>query len=400
MATTVKELRDQIAKLSMDARAILTQADLSTEKRVSAEKMLTDAEGLRAQATALEQLDKMAVTEGNVSRNQPAASDNRSREERRAETNKALRQYFAGDMTFDQRALTVSADGILIPEGVLDPVVGKKYAGALSSLVRTVRTSTGEVMKAPLVSMLSDAWVLASAGITTTDPTVGGATISVDPIRMNPIQIDNYLIQDSTFDLVTFISEQVQLTYNIYVNNAITNGNGSNVESILGYFSGVTAANPGEIVLADLQSVLASLDPAYYSNAKWVMSNQTLVTNVQGLKDTAGRPIFLNFFDGAETGFIGTMFGFPVKINPYHPNVGTTSPIVQREVIDFGDFELGYTFREVAPGIMFKKSDQRYFEYNQLGVAAFARVGGAITDAGNGLVSGQPSAVVSLTLNT
>jgi HK97 family phage major capsid protein len=398
---TVKELRDKAAKLYVDARAILTGDDLSTEKRAQAEKMIADAEGIKDQAKMLDELDQLASVDSSrsIPRSQPGASETRSREERREATNKALRSYLKGE-TFEQRDLTVSADGILIPEGVLDPVVGKKYSGALYSLVRKVKTATGEVMKAPLVSMLSDAWVLASAGITTTDPTVGGSTIAVDPIRMNPIQIDNFLIQDSTFDLVTFIQEQCQLTYQLYVNNAMTVGNGSNVESILGYFSGISTTSPDTIALADLQATLAALDPAYYTNAAWLMSNQTLITNVQGIKDTAGRPIFLNFFDGATSGFIGTMFGFPVKVNPFHPNVGVTSPVVSKEVIDFGDFELGYTFREVAPGIIFKKSDQRYFEYNQLGVAAFARVGGAITDAGNGLVSGEPSAVVSLSTTT
>ena len=157
--------------------------------------------------------------------------------------------------------------------------------------------------------------------------------------------------------------------------------------------SGVVAFGGQAFAFGDLRAMIASLDPAYAPGATFLMSNLTLVNEILGVVDSNGRPLFLNFLDGGTSGFAGSIFGYPVKLNPYSASfaAGAVSTIM------FGDFSEGYTFREVLPGIVLKKSVDRWIELNRTGFVAFARVGGSPTNAGS--VSSTPSPIVALEIH-
>ena len=228
----------------------------------------------------------------------------------------------------------------------------------------------------------------------TTDPGVNGVTISIDDIQTNPIQVYNNLLADIEFDLVGFLEQAIQTRYRRTVANWITNGNSSNVGSLVSGYTGITTATSGVLGYKDLTAALASLDPAYYPGAAWLMSPATLANTVLNILDANYRPLFLPFPDGGISGFTGTIFGYPVKLNPYQPSVAAGNiPVL------FGDYAQGYTFREVLPGVVIKKSSDRYIELNALGVFAFARVGGAVTNPGT-VVSDTTQPVVSITIHS
>jgi HK97 family phage major capsid protein len=355
---------------------------VTTEQRVAVDAMLTDANVLKAD---IERMVSLEVNEaenrstGSVPRgevSQSVSADTRSFEERRAATNVALRSYLKGE-SFERRDLTVAADGVLIPTGVADPKIALKAWGSVYDLVFKLNTSTGEPMKAPLINDTANGFVLNSVAITTTDATVAGPTIAVDDIRSNPVLLDNSLIQDSSFDLVKFVETATQSRYARYAASAITLGNTSNVGALSAITSGLTAATTLVTKYGDLTAMLAALDPAYAIGACFLMSNATLANQIYNVLDSQNRPIFLPLLDGGNSGFVGSIFGYPVKINPYQPSVGVGNPYIQ-----FGNFEQGYTYRQVLPGIMLKSSKDRWIELNRTGFVAFARVGGAVTDAG------------------
>jgi HK97 family phage major capsid protein len=227
-----------------------------------------------------------------------------------------------------------------------------------------------------MINDTAQGFVLDSTGITTTDPATSGVTISIDDVRSNPILISNSLVQDAGFDLVSFVEKAIQSRYTRSVSQWITTGNTSNV----GGLSTITAGVQGNTTLVlkynDLSNLKNALDPAYQPSAVWTMNTATLGL-VEQIVDGNQRPVFMNYNDGATSGFAGTLFGFPVKVNPYLPNIGVNAKFIQ-----FGDFEQGYTFREVLPGVMLKRLEERYAELNKVGFVAFARVGGAVTDAG------------------
>ena len=381
---TIQELRDKRTKLLLDAKAIMETGTATAEQRSQVDAMYADANNLKSDIERLQSIEEetRSTSARAIPRDNPeaASGDTRSIEERRIATGKALRNFIQGK-SFEQRDLTVGSNGsVTIPVGVTDPVVARKFAGSVYDLVGKLRTSTGEAVKVPFLNDTSQGFVLNSASITTTDPSISGVTISIDDIRMNPILIENSLIQDVAFDILGFVEKNAQTRYLRTVSNWITGGNTSNVGALTGISAGVTSNTTLVTKYVDFTSLLTTLDPAYTANAVWVMNNTTL-GQVMNIVDSQNRPIFLAFNDGGNSGFVGTLLGYPVKINPYQPSVGVGNVYIQ-----FGDFSEGYTFREVEQGagsvIALRQTDQRYVELNKLGVVGFARVGGAVTDAG------------------
>ena len=379
---TKQEMLDKRNKLMFDARAIMSAEIVTTEQRTAVDKMLADANVIKAD------IERMSLLETNEAENHSTgsvprgavgdavASDSRSADERRSATAKALRNYLKGE-SFERRDLTVAGDGVLIPTGVADAKIALQSFGSVYDLVYKMKTANGEPMKSPLISDVSNLFVLNSTAITVTDPTITAPTISVDDIRSNPILIENSLLQDSSFDLVKFVETATQTRYARTAAKWITLGNTSNVGALSAIATGVTANTTLTTKYADITALFAALDPAYQIGAAFLMSNTTLATQIMNIMDANNRPIFLPFNDGGQSGFAGTIFGYPVKLNPFQPAVGVGNPYIQ-----FGNFEAGYTFREVAPGVMLKRSDQRWIELNKVGWVGFARVGGAVTDAG------------------
>jgi HK97 family phage major capsid protein len=416
---TAKQMREARAKLLVDAQTIMRGADVTTEQRTAVDKMLADAQVLLTDAQRYESVEQLAAeasaemrSSGRIPRDNPGATtdpaiDMRSWQEKRAASNKALRTWFADDpdvsRTFEKRDLGIVANGgVMIPVGVTDPKIALKSYGSLYDIVGKLRTATGESVKVPYLNDTTNGFVLASAGITTTDPATGGVTCQIDDIRMNPILIERSLIQDANFDLVGYVERACQTRYLRSVSNWLTNGNTSNVGGLVaGYATGATANTTLVTKYVDFLALLAALDPAYAIGACFVMSNVTLANQVLSIVDGQGRPIFLPFNDGGISGFAGTILGYPVKLNPFQPGVGVGNIYIQ-----FGNFEAGYTFREVMaspdipgmlPGqgtIMLRRLDERYAELNKVGFVAFARVGGVVTNPGS--VGGTPAPVVAL----
>lgn len=419
---TAKEIRAQRAKLLLDAQAIMSGENVTAEQRVSVDKMLADANNLLADAQRMEQIEQLTDTRstGRIPRGQPGSgevdppTDIRSWQERRVATNRALRAFLSSadaaaasesrNRAIETRDLTVAGNGgVMIPVGVTDPREALQAYGSLYDIVGKLQTATGDPVKVPYLNDVSNLFVLNSAPITTTDPATSGVTSQIDDIRMNPILIEYSLIQDVGFDLVGYIERACRTRYLRTASKWIALGNTSNVASLLtGYNAGVTANTTLVTKFVDLTALLAALDPAYALGACFVMNNNTLVTGIMNLTDSNNRPLFLPFMDGGTSGFVGTIFGIPVKISQYHPNVGVGNIYIQ-----LGNFEAGYVFREVttpdaaapsrSPGqgtVMLRRLDERYAELNKVGFVAFARVGGVITNPGS--VSTTPAPVVAL----
>jgi HK97 family phage major capsid protein len=379
---TIREFTEKRNKLLADVRAIMTAATVSTEQRVSCDTMLADANILKGDIERLEACGTETEVRANMPpRDNPSASvdgqkETRSKDERLAATNVALRSYLR-KQPFETRDLTVIADGIMVPTGVAAPSIALKSAGYVYDIVKHLNSSTGEPVKVPFVDDVANSFVLESAAITTTDPTVSGVTISIDDLRRNPILLDNSLVQDTGFDLVQFVLDAIQLSYQRTVANFITNGNASNVQGLLANVpSALTTAVSAKVGYNDLVNLVAAIDPAYLVGAAFMFSTATQALIAQ-IVDSNLRPLFLPFLDGGLSGFAGSILGYPCKINPYMPAIAAGNTPVS-----FGNHSAGYTFREVGNGPRVLKLSERYAELNRLGVVAFARVGGAVTDAG------------------
>lgn len=383
---TMKEMLELRNKLSHDAREIMNtikpgaDATDQTEKRAKVDAMLAEKNRVNEDINRLASLTDETENRAGQPRDgfESADKDNRSQEERSRATNVALRSYFRGER-FEQRDLTVAADGgVMIPVAAVAPVVAQRSAGTIYDLVGKMRTSTGEPVRVPLWDDTTDHLVDDGTSVGGgTDPSVSGVTISTGGLRTgDPLLIDNKLIQDVNYDLLSYVNQSLTERYQRGLAQLINANSGS-----LSYFTalqgnvptGVTTTAAGALDgYVNFPALMGALDPAYWSNAVWTMSASTLATVLQ-IKDTQGRPIFIPYLDGATSGFAGQILGFPVKINQYQQSVA-----VSHTPIYFGDFMKGFLLREVLPGIVIKQSNQRWIELNRLGVLGFARAGGSV----------------------
>ena len=378
---TLRELIEKRNRLLAEARQLMTAPEMTTEQRSKVDAMLADANTLKAD---IERVEASAETEErSLPTNRPPREgfeqdgvDNRSQEERSRATNIAFRAFVRGER-FEQRDLTVAADGgVMIPVAALPPVVATRSAGSIYDIVGKMRTNTGEDVRVPLWDDTANMAVLDSTPVGTgTDPIVTGVTVKTDGLRLgDPLLLDNKLIQDLSYDIVSYVNASFQDRYLRSVSQFINSGNASNFVGLTGNIPApVTTEVAATVGYDDLNALVAALDPSYGDNAVFSFSATTLA-KVRGIKDSQGRPIFLEFTDGAVSGFAGKLFGYPVKINQFAQGIATGNvPII------FGDHSKGYLLREVTPGVVIKQTTQRYIELNRLGVIGFARAGGAPT---------------------
>ena len=106
----------------------------------------------------------------------------------------------------------------------------------------------------------------------------------------------------------------------------------------------VGAAN---VTYKDLVNFMYSLPVQYRSaNVKWMMNN-IFLSQVRGLVDDNGAPIFQRVEGLSVDGVVGTLLGFPVVENPYvdAPSQATTGDAGTTSLYPayFGDFTRGHT---------------------------------------------------------
>jgi HK97 family phage major capsid protein len=376
------EIREQRAKLVAEANALVPKEmkDFNSELRTKVEAMMADAKGLDSIIRSFEEEETRSEETRAKALNLSNTGSSESVDQ--AATAKAFRSYLQSGKA-EQRELSVSADGILIPTFVAQPVIAKKAPGQIYDLVGKMQTSTGAPVKVPYWNDLSNSWVLNSASLTTTDPTVSaGPTITIDDLRFNPLLLDNSLIQDAAFDLTGQVVSDIYTRYIRNISNWITNGNGSNIAGLTTISAGVTTTTPNVIAYADLVKLVTALDPSYTGDASltWNTNTQGLVLQILDGND---RPIFIPYTSAPTVGGIGTVLGYPVRLNQYLPNAGVTSPPTTVVPVQFGDYSQGYKLNEVMPGIRVKFLDQLYMAQNQVAYVAFARAGGVVLNAGS-----------------
>jgi HK97 family phage major capsid protein len=389
----LKNLVEKRSKLLTDARTLMTGENITAETRSKADGMIAEAEVVRGdieriKATEVEPETRSRNTppRGEVEQTGSDVADERTYEQRNRASNIALRSYLRNEK-FEQRDLTVAANGgVMIPVAAVQPVQALRSAGSIYDIVRKMRTTTGEDVRVPLWDDTTNGFVLDSTSVTTTDPSITGVTVKVDGLRCNPILLDNKLVQDLDYDLISDVNTAIQNRYLRSVSQAIVQGNSSNFVA-LSAPTALTTATTAKVGYVDLVLLMSALDPAYAIGACWSMSNATLGVVLQ-IVDGNARPIFMPFTDGATSGFAGTIFGYPVKIDQYAPAVATGNMAIR-----FGNHASAYTLREVAPGIVIKQSADRWIELNRLGVVGFARAGGAPT-----IASTTYSPLISLTV--
>jgi HK97 family phage major capsid protein len=370
----INDLKEKRMNLINQAKEIHKRDVFGEEEKVQVDKILKDIEALESRMAILEKEE--ALEKESILRNKPIERQSPIME---------IRDYLRSE----QRAAaaqtsTTTAGGYLIPEGFkADILEAFLQFGGMYGVSQIFKTPTGnDIMWPTNDDTANKAFQINES----TSPEVSGnnaalvfgqKTLKAYKWTSSLIRVPFELLEDEGMApmLSSFIQARLRERMWRGLNAAWTTGGGSTtIEGVVtgATASGVTAA-ASAITKDNFYDVEASLDPAYYRNARWMLNNKTL-TALKKLSVGASddRPLWQpSVRDGAPD----TILGYPYTINQDVADIGASAKSVL-----FGDFK-HYVIREVSDWRM-KRLDERFADTDQVGFVVFARYDGLVADAG------------------
>lgn len=397
--TKLQQLQEKRVQLIAEAQRVVLQETVTAEDRTKFDAMMADVAVYEGDIQRIEQVEKLDAASRSTQRPPRPNPDGSAVLEdpvRKAAEFKAFEKFVRrgySRMTeeerslLEQRDITTTGAGVgnvsgatMIPQQFLTTMIdAQKLIGNTVSIVgKKVTDNNGAPIKIALsndtgntlTTLTAEASVVAEQ-----DPSFSGFVMQTDTVA-TLVKVSRQELDDSYFDLNTWLRDKFALRYYRGLEYLITNGNGSNVAAIAaGATLGATAAAATGPTFEDFVACYASLDPAYIPNANWVMSSITRAF-VMGQKDLYGRPLFI---PSPNTGTLDMILGRPITLNQAMPAANTD--LYQTTGVLFGDFAQGYLLRTDG-GISILRLDERFADTLEVGFIGYARLGGASTDAG------------------
>lgn len=264
-----------------------------------------------------------------------------------------------------------------------------KAMGGMREVASAIQTATGAQMLFPTTDASSEEGEIVGQNTTVTvgETTFGQASMDVYKYSSKSIALPFELLQDSMFDIETYIKTLLSLRLGRIQARHQTVGTGVNQPR-----GAVTAAAVGKIgatgqtttmTYDDMVDLEHSVDPVYRSVARWMMHDDMLKT-VRKIKDEQGRPIFVPGYEaGNPGGAPDRLMNREIVINQKMP-----TPAASAKSVLFGDFSK-YLIRDVMDTTLFRMTDSAYTLKGQVGFVAFCRSGGNLLDVGGALKAYQ-----------
>ena len=148
------------------------------------------------------------------------------------------------------------------------------------------------------------------------------------------IKVSEELLNDSVFDLESYIAKEFARRIGAKEEEAFFTGDGSGkplgvLAATGGAETGVTSASSTAITADELMDLFYSLKSPYRKKAVWVLNDSTIKA-VRKLKDSTGQYLWQ---PSLMAGTPDTLLGRPVKTSAYMPVIAAGA-----KTIAFGDF--------------------------------------------------------------
>ena len=382
---TIQELREKRAKAWEAAKAFLDsrrneKGVLSAEDDAAYTKMEQDITDLGKEIARLERqeaLDReLAMPTSKPLTDRPDAADGRTgraTDEYRANFWNLMRTKAPMPQVVD--ALRIGADtegGYLVPDEYEHTLVeALQEENIFRSLAHIIRTASGE-RKIPVVSSKGTAsWIEEGGAFPESDDAFGQVTIGAYKLGTT-IKISEELLNDSVFDLESYIAREFARRIGAKEEEAFFSGDGAGKP--LGVLAdkggaevGVTAASATAITADELLDLYYSLFSPYRKKAVWVVNDSTIKA-IRKLKDNNGQYLWQ---PGLIANAPDTILGRPVKTSAFMPSIAAGA-----KSIIFGDFN--YYWIADRQGRTFKRLNELYATTGQVGFLASQRVDGKL----------------------
>ncbi len=281
---------------------------------------------------------------------------------------------------WEQRApqtVTTTGGGHAIGD---EPIRGIEDAllafGGMRQAADVIRTATGADMPWPTADDTGQTGELLAINIAAAEQliTFGQVVLGAFKYSSKLVLVPFELMQDSSFDFGAYVGKKLGERIGRITNTHFSNGTGSgqpNGMKNVANAAVTTVAAVGAVTGDELIDLQGALDPAYDSNAAWMMKRATLTT-LRKLKTTDLQYIWIPGLANREP---DTLLGRPIIINQDVRGMNA-----DMRSIAYGDFK-AYKIRDVM-GITLLRLVERFAELAQIGFVAFSRHDGDIIDAG------------------
>lgn len=277
------------------------------------------------------------------------------------------------------RALGVGTDtagGYTVPEDFLRELeIAALAFGGMLQVARILRTDSGADLPIPTTNDTSNKGAILgeNTAVSEQDVVMGNVTLGAYKYTSKMIKVSQELMEDSAFDLASFLGAILGERLGRAKNEHFTTGTGASQPrgAVTASFLGKTAASGTAITDLEITDLIHSVDPAYRPQARLMWHDNTLKA-VKKLVDTQGRRLWQPNLAAGEP---ATFDSYPYTINQDMPQIATG-----QKTILFGAFPK-YYIREVR-GMRLKRLDERYADADQTAFVAFERADGELVDAG------------------
>ena len=285
-----------------------------------------------------------------------------------------------GELFQVRNALQIGADsegGFLCPDEYEHTLVqALTEENQLRSLCTVIRTESGD-RKIPIVASHGTAsWVEEEGQIPESDDAFGQISIGAHKVA-TMIKVSDELLQDSVFDVESYIASEFARRIGAAEEDAFINGNGTAkptglLHSANGAEVGVSTA--GAAITADeIIDLIHSVKSVYRKKAVFLLNDST-VKALRKLKDGSGQYLWQ---PGLKEGQPDQLLSYRLVTSAYMPEVASgAKPVL------FGDFS-SYWIAD-RQGRSFQRLNELYAATGQIGFRATQRVDGRLVQ-GEGL---------------
>lgn len=265
---------------------------------------------------------------------------------------------------------TDSEGGYLVPDEYERTLVeALEEENIFRQMAKVIKTSSGD-RKIPVVASKGTAsWIDEEGAYPESDDSFGQVSIGAYKLG-TMIKVSEELLNDSVFDLQSYISREFARRIGAKEEEAFFTGDGKGkplgvLAATGGAETGVTAASATAVTADELMDLYYSLKSPYRKKSVWVLNDSTIKA-IRKLKDNNGQYLWQ---PSLTAGAPDTILGRPIRTSAYMPAIAAGA-----KTIAFGDFS--YYWIADRQGRSFKRLNELFAATGQVGFLVSQRVDG------------------------
>lgn len=366
--------------------------ELKNDKIEKAEKILADAEVNKRELTedeaeelaeirddvkrikeALKISDELDDSKDKKSKQEPAPAGGEPKPTQEQQDTRAFENFIRGRVVHERAGeLTKTDNGSVIPTTIAQQIIKKVY-DVSPILEKSQKYNVKGKLQIPYYDTADGGITVAYAEEFTPLTSSNGKfkNIQLDGFLAGALsKISNSLINNSQFDIVSFVVNQMGEDIARFIEHELLIGTSDKVEGLSKLTNSVTAAAQAAITADEVVKLKDSVKDVYQNNAIWVMSPATR-TALRLLKGTDGHYLLQ---DDITAEFGSTLLGKPVYVSDNMPNIAEGATAIY-----YGDMTgLATKFSE---NITTQVLREKYADEHATGVVAWFEFDSKVQDA-------------------